>query len=1536
MKINWQNLRPLDGSQNTAFEELCCQLAEYERVPEKSEFIPKGSPDAGVECLWKLPNGDERGWQAKFFLSPPDKNQWVQIDHSVKTAIEKHPGLVSYTVCLPIDRSDPRIEGQKWFMDKWNESVKKWKKWAEQKRMPVEFLYWGEHEIWERLSREEHRGRYFFWFNKELFSQQWFENRIEESIANSDPRYSPQLNVELPIARLFDGLGLTSAFYNRIINYYSEIKRAYSNVHSKKAIEIAKDQFNSLEENMCQLLSVLESLEQSRMDFIDFNHIAELASKSGKIAWECSKKLREADEKKKKQTSRSSDQPNKNLEQESYNLHQEAFGNERHYLRELMNNLDSLCDYTKNNEVRLANVPALLLVGKAGTGKTHLFCDIASHRISSGLPTVLLLGEHFNKDEPWSQIVRFLSISCSNKEEFLGALQTASEVMKSKALIFIDALNEGQGKILWQKHIGGILKTLSRYPRIGIAISVRTSYEEIVIPGGLVPDSLVREEHQGFAAHEYQATQTFFDYFGIERPGVPLLVPEFQNPLFLKLFCQGLKNQGLTKIPAGLKGITAIFDFFVESVNKKLSRPEYLNFDQKLKFVHKAVARMAEMMADKGVKWLPREEAQSTINVLLHSDGYEHSLFRHMISEGILAEDRYYIREDNKWCEGIHFSYERFADHLIALFVLDKHLNSENYSNAFLSDQPLGAMIKNETECWLNCGLIEAICIQLPERIQKELIEVAPGCAAYQPVREAFVESLVWRKPNAITEITRQYINDFIVRYSDTHDQFLEVLLTVASNPNHPYNADFLHNDLLRFELAERDAWWTIFLNNQYGEHGVVDRLVEWAWSQEDKSRIDDNSIRLCGIALAWFLTSSNRFLRDRATKALVSLLSKRIHILRGVIGSFLQVNDPYILERLLAVAYGCAMRSTDNEAISKLAKDLYKWIFKSGEPIPHILLRDYARGVIEFALHRGVELEIDVEKIRPPYKSEWPPFEIPTKDELKKYGEWQEGMPDEERARVHLYQSVMGFGDFARYIIGTNHRQFRWSTQRLGEPRERSPKEMYENFIQSLTNKQKKYWERYQTAFRNSIKIIIVPLKSREFINKREFERDEKTGEELEAAFSKSEQSFKKTIGKKKLKIFEEHVLPYLNDPKRYEDENCFDFSIAQRWIFKKVLNLGWTVERFGNFDRDLGRFPGYRRSSHKPERIGKKYQWIAYHEFLARISDNFEFETDYLDDECKKYEGPWQIDRRDIDPSCLIKKTGKQDWLSQTNTWWFPIPYDAWESEPDDIVWLKSSKDLPSIEHLIEVINPKDNSQWLVLETSYTWEQPTPPGEDSYENKYREIWYMLRSCIVRKSDINELFKWAKNQNFMGRWMPEYSELHDVFLGEFFWAPAFQYHGNSNNHHEGWTKWPRGGDKRIPREVLVSAVKYVQETPTYDCSIDDTISIYLPTKWLADNMKLQWNGIEGHFFNDKGNLIAFDPSVTSVGPGALLINRDAFMKFLDENGYDILWTILGEKEIIGGGFSDEDWKGLEISGAYRILENKVDGEINKEFRSRD
>ncbi len=108
-------------------------------------------------------------------------------------------------------------------------------------------------------------------------------------------------------------------------------------------------------------------------------------------------------------------------------------------------------------------------------------------------------------------------------------------------------------------------------------------------------------------------------------------------------------------------------------------------------------------------------------------------------------------------------------------------------------------------------------------------------------------------------------------------------------------------------------------------------------------------------------------------------------------------------------------MFSNEAEGVGTLADNVYKWVFEAGTPPVHILLRDYARGVIEATAPRGIlPTHVDIERSRPPYQSAWP-LEVPAKEELAPYGKTIENMDDREWARWHLYNSVMGFEDFTR-----------------------------------------------------------------------------------------------------------------------------------------------------------------------------------------------------------------------------------------------------------------------------------------------------------------------------------------------------------------------------------------------------------------------------------------------------------------------------------------------------------------------------------------
>ena len=116
--IDWNAIRPLNGSRANGFEELCSQLARAE-CPAGSRFERKGTPDAGVECYAVLNDGSEWGWQAKYFDKLGD-SQWTQIQDSVATALERHPRLVRYFICVPLDRPDARIDGRMSAKQRWD------------------------------------------------------------------------------------------------------------------------------------------------------------------------------------------------------------------------------------------------------------------------------------------------------------------------------------------------------------------------------------------------------------------------------------------------------------------------------------------------------------------------------------------------------------------------------------------------------------------------------------------------------------------------------------------------------------------------------------------------------------------------------------------------------------------------------------------------------------------------------------------------------------------------------------------------------------------------------------------------------------------------------------------------------------------------------------------------------------------------------------------------------------------------------------------------------------------------------------------------------------------------------------------------------------------------------------------------------------------------------------------------------------------------------------------------------------------------
>ena len=387
MPTEWDKLRSWNGSQSAAFEELICQLASYEPAPAGSGFVRKGTPDGGVECFWRFPSNVEHGWQAKFFTSSLSASQWGQLDRSVKTALEKHPNLRQYTICMAFDHPDPRLEGAISSRDQWNAHVAKWEGWAAEKGMCVQFSDWGTHEIIERLSRDEHRGRHYFWFSKELFTPTRFQQRLGEMIAAVGPRYTPELNVKLPLSEVFEGVSRSRLFFERFQEAYGDIGKALSKGSLKVIVEQAPEQVERLYKKLGQIIETAKNYDQPGMEQINWSLMEHQAADTLRCISDIHNLIQHLIKEIDNTRSPQKDERTGRLSRK------DLLSSMRHSLWRVKEKLVAFREFIKSDIAHLANQPAILLTGEAGTGKTHLFADAAKNHLESGGVAILLLGK---------------------------------------------------------------------------------------------------------------------------------------------------------------------------------------------------------------------------------------------------------------------------------------------------------------------------------------------------------------------------------------------------------------------------------------------------------------------------------------------------------------------------------------------------------------------------------------------------------------------------------------------------------------------------------------------------------------------------------------------------------------------------------------------------------------------------------------------------------------------------------------------------------------------------------------------------------------------------------------------------------------------------------------------------------------------------------------------------------------------------------------------------------------------------------------
>jgi hypothetical protein len=359
------------------------------------------------------------------------------------------------------------------------------------------------------LSTEKNSGKKFFWFSSAEFSINWFERITKLSIKDLGKRYTPKTNIHLDINFCFEAMARSTLFVEHSTNTTEELETNLNTLLNFSEQHISPQTYKNALENIDIIKSSLAPLilNQPTLD-IPWQTITSSFEHLNSITTTIEDSLGEIDGRQKSKTA------------------QKILSNLRY----------SFAKFTKfiKDSKNLSNSPYMLLYGDAGIGKSHLLGDLCLRKMHANTPGILILGQHLTSDEaPWTQILRnILRLSCS-EEELLGALNSQAEAKGERVLFIVDAINEGRGKFFWTSHIHSFVESFKAFPWIGLILSIRTSYVNILRLQDNPVDKLTHTKHRGFIGREDEAASLFFEQYGITKPATPLLNPEFSNPLFL-------------------------------------------------------------------------------------------------------------------------------------------------------------------------------------------------------------------------------------------------------------------------------------------------------------------------------------------------------------------------------------------------------------------------------------------------------------------------------------------------------------------------------------------------------------------------------------------------------------------------------------------------------------------------------------------------------------------------------------------------------------------------------------------------------------------------------------------------------------------------------------------------------------------------------------------------------------------------------------------------------------------------------------------
>ncbi len=705
-------------------------------------------------------------------------------------------------------------------------------------------------------------------------------------------------------------------------------------------------------------------------------------------------------------------------------------------------------------------VRLITVLADAGCGKTELAAQLTAP-IGDRPAGILLHGRDLHAGHSLDDLARRVVIQgnpVSSMEALIAAVDAAGQRAHRRIPLIIDGLNEAEDPRDWKGPLASLSETLSQYSYVLVVCTVRTAFADAALP-----EDVGRLEIPDFDHDTIAAIHRYLDYYRINAADAELPLELLRHPLTLRLFCEVTNptREHIVGIEAMPGSLTGLFDRYLKQAAKRIA-----DLAPRTRRYYEQDVRAA--LYDIGVT-LWEEKARSLdlvgLRRQLGDDGclWHESIVRALEQDGILLRvpgDT--LSGDRVSGDRVTVVYDMLGGHLVADALLAKYGRSglEELLRDPATVNALAGPLSDHHP--LATDTLRALAGLVPRRLPGQQL----WALLDDPLRSNALRDAADLEGVYLDTATVDALNTLAAQLPGGSRDLFDRLRQTRGAPSHPLNAEFLDAVLRPMTVADRDLRWTEWVRRHHEKLLADLRRLENRWRSNAKRLPDD---RLRAQWVMWTLTSTVRMLRDQATRTLYWFGRADPATLFDLTLGALDVNDPYVSERMLAASYGVAMalqhdikaRTFVEETLPSKAENLYAAMFAPGAPhtTTHLLARNYARRTIEIAArHRpNVLTDKQLKRTKPPYEEggirDWGesedknegeyrngnhPFGFLDDDPMDKLGpdisKYRSDTPEYKKAKANLWWRIYDLGysleRFGSVDSQLTNQSYRWSSK--------------------------------------------------------------------------------------------------------------------------------------------------------------------------------------------------------------------------------------------------------------------------------------------------------------------------------------------------------------------------------------------------------------------------------------------------------------------------------------------------------------------------